>query len=257
MNTLKMYQYKPKDLVRMTSGENLKWIRELRKLTIEGLSEQSGIPRASILAAEENSENLSIEQIERIALAADCHPSSIAFPKWSSLPYEPEAIEIEGKLSINGIYLTGNLNVLYSHGLGLYISCQRTLLKINAFTCAMATEPLEQKSSINYILSSESLGNISYNDDPREPRDVRRTIKNISIKITYYRTVVLYEISGHAIDDCNETSERPENLHREDWSFTISFLVPASDLRRFYGLYPSAEESILKRMSLLGERAEA
>ena len=187
MSKIPMYQYKPVELAGLTIGKELKFIRKLRKLSVEALAQRSGLPVKTIKAAEEDSITLSTEQIERLALAADCHPSSIAFPLWSSIAYEPEQVTVREELRVNDSLNSTELKLFLSKGYGLMISGgNRKSVQIYVFNIAMTSEleyALKEKTEIQYEISGDVLGTL--NDTYQSGTDYdgdNRIIKNLDMQ---------------------------------------------------------------------------
>ena len=88
---------------RFTPADGLRTAREYRKLSFLELSDASGVPVSSIAAYEAGEGDLLVEELRRLAVALDWHPSFIAFRSWPPYPLEPKPVIVNGQISTNGV----------------------------------------------------------------------------------------------------------------------------------------------------------
>ena len=74
---------KAKARVRISSGESVRIMRELQKLSQNQLAEAAGIPQSTISAIERERVNLGVERAKILARALKCHPAVLVFPGWN------------------------------------------------------------------------------------------------------------------------------------------------------------------------------
>lgn len=248
-----MHQYHPEWANEgTTSGSRLRFIRESRKMTIEELSSLSGVPTKVIEDVENNSVKFTIEQVEKIAIAAECHPSFIAFPYWEA-PHKPEKILVKGQFLINGSLECSEFHVFLAPDLWLWISSgNRKSLKIHTFNNSMSYGPLGSKKSNekNYSLTGDALGGFHDNySNGSEPDCDSRAIKQLDIKISIDKTGFGYSFKGLAVvEDGYVKPRRPKDSPPGDWTFDINFIVGVDQIQNFFGLTPAGEKYFLQRL---------
>ena len=71
-----------KKRIEVSVGESVRILRELQELSQRQLSEQTGIPQATISAIENGRVNLGVERAKVLARALHCHPAVLVFPGW-------------------------------------------------------------------------------------------------------------------------------------------------------------------------------
>lgn len=253
-----MYQHHPENFEKgITQGFVLRSVRQLRNMSGSELSKLTEISASIIEDAENDETRLSTEDIEKVAVALKTHPSSIAFPNWDSLPFQPKKITVEGQLLLNNAIEGTKINLHLKREFGLRISAlTQRYLEIGTFNGYMPTAlgySPKQKKTIEYKISGDCLGRYYDNYGHGSEFDCdNRVIKSLEISICYYRDSVGYKIDGFASsDDGYVQTNRPAVSPAGDWKFSIDFLIPANLIGQFYGLYPSAEAFLLEEMSKL------
>lgn len=252
-----MYQYHPEKAEKgVSSGSYIRATRELRKLTILELSDLTSIDGAVIENAENNINCLDVKQIEKIALALKCHPSKIAFPYWDMEQDLPQAIIVEGKLSINGVRKQDStLSVHLTKYSGLAIGWGRISIDIGVFNDFMLTglgySP-RVKGELSSKMEGDCLGRCFDNYSYGSEFDCdNRVIKAFTSKVCYFRDCVSVEIEGFASAIDGYVNDNRLNPNNNDWDFSAKFLISRNSIQKFYGLSDSAIGFILKDMERL------
>ncbi|MCU7920927.1 MAG: helix-turn-helix transcriptional regulator [Candidatus Thiodiazotropha sp. (ex Epidulcina cf. delphinae)] len=250
-----MYQHKPELAVNSAStGGSLKSTRELRKMTIESVAKKSKIDTEKLISAENGLVKLSLEEIENIAIALDCHPSGLAFPHWSSLPYEPEQIVTTGSVTINKKKEKQELKVYIHKGYGMNVNMgKRKSLTISTFNPSMAIGLRNIDAQIrkrSFSMEGDYLGCFHdvYSSGPDFDAD-NRILKALNIVVIYDSNGMSFLLSGVAKDEGLVSMNRPPDSPPGDWSFVIEFRVEIFQLRSLFGLYPSAENILIRELS--------
>lgn len=244
-----MYQYHPelKD-ANVSSGWKIKSTRELRKLSVESLSQTTGIAIERIVNAEADQAHLDIEEFQKIAIALDSHPSFFAFPYWDTEPFKSEPIVVRGSIQVNAESEIRDLRVYLNREMGINISLlPRKSLSVYTFNGAMATLIASKlQPEINYRIAGDSLGLLNDNYGHGADFDCdNRIVTEVDIKINCAAQGIRYSFKGVAADRGGVSSGRPINSPTGDWNFSVSFLVPIDLLRSFCGLYPEAAERLI------------
>jgi transcriptional regulator with XRE-family HTH domain len=252
MSTISMYQYHPelKDS-NVSSGWMIKSTRELRKLSVESLSQTTEITKERIVAAEANQARLDTEEFERLAMALDCHPSFFAFPYWDSVPFKSEPVVVSSSARVNTESVIREVRVYLNRETGITIPLlPRKSLHVHTFNGAMAS-PMTYgiRQDIRYRCIGDNLGllNDNYGSGPDFDCD-NRVITELEIKIHCTANGIRYGFEGLAVDAGGVSTGRPTNSPVGDWTFGVSFLVPLELLRSFCGLYPEAAERLISRL---------
>lgn len=253
-----MYQRSPSKIAAgMTSGWHLHSIREMRGLSVQDLASATSLSIESIEAAEKDQHRFSVEEIGRLAVALDCHPSAMAFPEWDSIPYAPAQITVDGEVAINGRFTAGELRLFAPSGDGLWISGpERKEFKLYFFTRSMAT--VEHGSHLltsdrRYTIAGSTVGRATeYFGGGAELHTDVRLISEVQVLVSPSKAGITYRFDGHAhVLASNVRGHRPPQSPPDDWRFEIECRVPASQLAALLGLYPSAETLLLAKLASL------
>ncbi|MDP2168024.1 MAG: helix-turn-helix transcriptional regulator [Thermodesulfovibrionales bacterium] len=69
---------------KLTTGEVIRMLRELKGWTQEGLAKRTGISASNISLLENDRVEIGKKRVERIARAFDIHPAIIMFPEYEA-----------------------------------------------------------------------------------------------------------------------------------------------------------------------------
>lgn len=247
-----MYQYHPElKAANVSSGWKIKSTRELRKLSVESLSQATGIAIERIVDAESDQVHLDTEEFHKIAIALDSHPSFFAFPYWDTTPFKSEPIAVRGSVQVNAESEIRDLRVYLNREVGINIPLLAgKSLSVHTFNGAMATLIAGgTHPEINYKIAGDSLGLLYDNYGHGADFDCdNRIITELEIKINCTAQGIRYSFKGVATDRGGVSSGRPINSPKGDWNFSVSFLVPVDLLRPFCGLYPEAAERLISEL---------
>ena len=257
------------NMERFTPADGLRTAREYRKLTINELSDASGVPVSSIAAYEAGEGDLFVEELRRLALALEWHPSFIAFRSWPPYPLEPKPVIVNGQISTNGISMAesfscslpwdGCLSLRSFHqparlpqrgGWFELYPLTRALLKNHTPVWKFpAMKGSAQGNAIGAF--GESFGEDQW--DRREPPDDDvRIITALNWQIGHCPDGIHFQFSGVADPEgCVVKSGRPDHSPQGYWDFTVSFLIPPENLGDFYGLSPQDAERMRERLKAL------
>ena len=255
---------------RFTPADGLRIAREYRKLSMNELSDASGVPVSSIAAYEAGEGDLLIEELRRLALALHWHPSFIAFRSWPPYPLEPKAVIVNGLITTNGLPMAESFSCslpwdgclalrsfqqssrLPPRGgwIELY-PLTRSLLKNHK---TVWKSPTMKGSAHGNALGEfgEAFGEDQW--DRREPPDDdTRVITELSWQIGHSPNGIQFQFSGIAEPEGGVVkSGRPDHSPQGCWDFTISFQVVPENLADFYGLSPQDAERMGERLKELG-----
>jgi transcriptional regulator with XRE-family HTH domain len=85
MKTRKNIEFKPaKPHAKITTGEIIRMLRELKQWTQEELANHSGVTATNISLLENNKVDIGKKRAEQIANAFDVHPAIIMFPEYEA-----------------------------------------------------------------------------------------------------------------------------------------------------------------------------
>lgn len=85
MGTRRQAEFAPaKPHAKLTTGEVIRMLRELKGWTQEGLAKRTGISASNISLLENDRVEIGKKRVERIARAFDIHPAIIMFPEYEA-----------------------------------------------------------------------------------------------------------------------------------------------------------------------------
>ena len=70
--------------VKRTPGDTVRILRELFEWSQKELEAKTGIPQTTLLAIENDKQNLGVERTKVLAKAFNVHPAVILFPNWKT-----------------------------------------------------------------------------------------------------------------------------------------------------------------------------
>ncbi|WP_143594071.1 helix-turn-helix transcriptional regulator [Synechococcus sp. BO 8801] len=254
---------------RFTPADGLRTAREFRKLNIYELADASGVPVSSIAAFEAGEGDLLVEELRRLAVALEWHPSLIAFRSWPPYPLEPKAVIVNGLITTNGIPMAESFSCslpwdgclsLRSFQQSSRLPQRGGWIEIYPFTRALLKihktvwkSPTIMGSAHGDVLGEfgESFGEDQW--DRREPpEDDIRLITELSWVITHSLDGIHFQFSGVA-DSAGGLvkSGRSDHSPKGCWDFIVSFQVALESLADFYGLSPQEAERMRERLKEL------
>jgi transcriptional regulator with XRE-family HTH domain len=255
---------------RFTPADGLQTAREFRKLSMHELSDASAVPVASIAAYEAGEGDLLVEELRRLAIALEWHPSFIAFRSWRPYPLEPKAVIVNGQISTNGISMAESFSCsLPWDGCLAFSSFHQSAclpqrggwIELYLFTRSLLKNrktvwkfPTMKGTSQGDVLGEfgESFGEDQW--DRREPPDDDiRIITSLNWQIKHRPDGIHFQFSGVADPEGGVVkSGRPEHSPKGLWDFTVRFQVVPENLADFYGLSPQDAERMGERLKELG-----
>ena len=245
MKDTPMYQNHPEKVKEgINTGWKIRATRELRKLTIQQLSNITGIEVNTIEAAENNIRIPTNSEFEKLAVALNTHPSFFAFPTWDNITFKSVVTTLEGNIYINGVHDSKLvIGYILSNGV-LEISGQnKKTLRLYSFNAVASWHSCELH------LKGENLAMYIDNYTHGSEFDAdNRVVQELQIKISHYKNGIAYEISGLASAKHGYVSP---SRRGNDWKFQINIIVKLDQIRGFYGIYPSAAEIMQESLSKL------
>ncbi len=258
---------------RFTSADGLRTAREYRKLSRSELSDASGVPVSSIAAYEAGEGDLLVEELRRLAIALEWHPSFIAFRSWPPYPKESKAVIVSGRISTNGISMAVSFScslpwdgclALRSFHQSSRLPQRGGWIEIYPFTRGLLKNhqavwkfPTMKGSAQGNVLGEfgKSFGEDQW--DRREPPDHDiRVITELSWVITHSPNGIHFQFSGVADPEGGFVkSGRPDHSPKGCWDFNVSFQVAPESLADFYGLSPQDAELMGERLKELAQGA--
>ncbi|MCP9796115.1 helix-turn-helix transcriptional regulator [Cyanobium sp. Lug-B] len=255
---------------RFTPADGLRTAREFRKLSIHELADASGVPVSSITAYEAGEGDLLIEELRRLAVALEWHPSFIAFRSWPPYPLEPKAVIVNGRISTNGISMAESFScslpwdgclALRSFQQSSCLPQRGGWIELYPFTRALLKNhqafwkfPTMTGSSQGNVLGEfgESFGEDQWDRREASDDDIR-IITALNWEIAHRPDGIHFQFSGDADPEGGFVkSGRPEHSSKGCWDFAVSFQVVPESLADFYGLSPQDAERIGERLKELG-----
>lgn len=255
---------------RFTPADGLRTAREYRKLSMIELSDASGVPVSSIAAYEAGEGDLLVEELRRLAVALEWHPSFIAFRSWHPYPLEPKPVIVSGQISTNGISMAESFScslpwdgclALRSFQQSSRLPQRGGWIEIYPFTRGLLkNHKIFWKS---HTLKGSAHGDVlgefgeSFGEDQwdrREPPDDdTRVVTELSWEIAHSQDGIHFQFSGVAEPKGGVVKPgRPNHSPWGCWDFTVSFQVVSENLGDFYGLSPQDAECMGERLKELG-----
>ena len=242
-----------------TTGRKLRITREMRGHSVDELAAAASLAPTDIAAAEADQHSFTVSEISRLALALDCHPSTLAFPEWELLPFAPKPVSVAGQVGINGGLEDATLRLYMPSKCGLWIQGPaRKQFNLDFFTPSIASwNSLSDsgRAEGHFAAKGTTLGLcLNKFGGGAEPDTDVRNISKVELVVTPNRNGIAYQFSGLArVAPKQVRSGRPPDSPAGDWRFAIHFLVPADQLAVFLGLYPSAAKILIDKLSALAK----